>query len=79
MKRLDGLQPPILAFLALVFGPHDSCPAGSQDQVRTSAGDFHAVAARFVEIKEKIRAPYGRAMLQKGESPAGKEATQADA
>ena len=44
MKRLDGLQSPGLALLALFFTPDDRFPVRRQGQPRAGIGDFDAVA-----------------------------------
>ena len=53
MKRLDGLQSPRLALLALFFGPHDRLPVGREDETGAGVGDFDAVAAGLVDVEEK--------------------------
>src|SRR6266576_2419666 len=53
MKRLDRLQPPRLALLALFFGPHDRLPVGREDETGAGVGDFDAVAAGLVDIEEE--------------------------
>jgi hypothetical protein len=53
MKRLDRLQPPGLALLALFLGPHDRLPVGRQDEARAGVGDLDAVAAGLVDVEEE--------------------------
>ncbi len=53
VEGLDGLQPPGLAFLAFLFGPHDRLPVRRQDQPRAGIGDFDAIAAGFIDIKKE--------------------------
>src|SRR5258708_14949765 len=53
MKRLDRLQSPRLALLALLFGPYDRLPVRRQDEPRAGIGDFDPVAAGLVDIKKK--------------------------
>ena len=53
VERLDGLQAPGLALLALVLGPADRLPVGREDQPRAGIGDLDAVAARLVDIKKE--------------------------
>src|SRR6202022_4921944 len=53
MKRLDRLQSPRLAFLALLLGPHDRLPVGREDQARAGIGDLHPIAAGLVDVKKK--------------------------
>ena len=53
MKRLDRLQPPRLALLALFLGPHDRLPVGREDETGAGVGDFDAVAAGLVDIEEE--------------------------
>src|SRR5450759_3926987 len=53
VERLEGLQAPGLALLALGFGPADRFPVRRQHQPRAGAGDFDAVAARLVDVKEE--------------------------
>ena len=45
VKRLDRLQSPGLAFLALFLGPDDRLPVRREDKARAGVGDFDAVAA----------------------------------
>src|SRR3954466_10436962 len=45
MKRLDRLQPPGLAFLALFLRPDDRLPVGREDEAGAGVGDLDAVAA----------------------------------
>src|ERR1700730_14828028 len=53
MKRLDRLQPPRLALLALLLGPHDRLPVGREDETGTGISDLDAVAAGLVDVKKK--------------------------
>src|ERR1700753_1789118 len=53
VKRLDRLQAPGLALLALLLGPDDRLPVGRQDQPRAGVGDLDAVAAGLVDIEEE--------------------------
>src|SRR6476620_10299821 len=53
MKRLDRLQSPGLALLALFLGPDDRLPVGGQDQAGAGIGDFDAVAAGLIDIEEE--------------------------
>ena len=53
MKRLDRLQPPCLALLALFFGPDDRLPVGGEDEAGAGVGDFDAVAAGLVDVEEE--------------------------
>src|SRR5882672_6463540 len=53
MKRLDRLQPPRLALLALLLGPHDRLPVRRQDEAGAGVGDFDAVAAGLVDVEEE--------------------------
>src|SRR5215475_3510389 len=53
VERLDRLEAPGVALLALLLGPHDRLPVGRQDQPRAGIGDLDAVAARLVDIKEE--------------------------
>src|SRR5258705_7399920 len=51
MKRLDRLQPPRLALLALFLGPHDRLPVGREDEAGAGVGPLRAGAPRLVDIK----------------------------
>jgi hypothetical protein len=53
VERLDGLQPPSLALLALLLGPHDRLPVRRQDQPRAGVRDLDAVAAGLPDIEEE--------------------------
>src|SRR5882762_11412857 len=53
MKRLDRLQPPRLALLALFLGPDDRLPVGRKNETGAGVGDFDAVAAGLVDIEEE--------------------------
>ena len=53
MKRLDGLQPPRLALLAFLLGPHDRLPVRGENEPGAGVGDLDPVAARLVDVKEK--------------------------
>ena len=53
MKQLDRLQPPRLALLALFLGPDDRLPVRRENKTGAGVGDFDAVAAGFVDVKEK--------------------------
>ena len=53
VERLDRLQPPGLALLALFLGPHDRLPVRREDQAGAGVGDFDAVAAGLVDIEEE--------------------------
>src|SRR5260370_29201582 len=53
VERLDRLQPPRLALLALFLGPHDRLPVWCQDQAGAGLGDFDAVAAGLVDVEEE--------------------------
>src|SRR5229473_4107785 len=53
MKRLDRLQPPRLALLALFLGPDDRLPVGCEDEAGAGVGDFDAVAAGLVDVEEE--------------------------
>src|ERR1700682_5441972 len=53
MKRLDRLQSPRLALLALFLGPHDRLPVRREDKTGAGVGDFDAVAAGLVDIEEE--------------------------
>src|SRR5439155_18683669 len=53
MKRLDRLQPPRLALLALLLGPDDRLPVRREDQAGAGVGDFDAVAAGLIDVEEE--------------------------
>jgi len=53
MKRLDRLQPPGLALLALFLGPDDRFPVRRQDEAGAGVGDLDAIAAGFVHIQKE--------------------------
>jgi len=53
MKRLDRLQSPRLALLALLLGPYDRLPVRRQNEPGTGIGDFDPVAAGLVDVEEK--------------------------
>src|SRR6185295_4554113 len=53
MKRLDRLQPPRLALLALLLGPHDRLPVRREDETGAGVGDLDAVAAGFIDVEEE--------------------------
>src|SRR6185369_17910288 len=53
VERLDRLQPPGLAFLALFLGPDDRLPVGREDQASAGVSNFDAVAAGLIDVKEK--------------------------
>src|SRR5436305_2074870 len=53
MKRLDRLQSPRLALLALFFGPDDRLPVRREDQAGAGVGDFDAVAAGLPDVEEE--------------------------
>ena len=53
MKRLDRLQPPRLALLAFLLGPHDRFPVRRQDQAGAGIGDLDPVAAGLVDVEEE--------------------------
>src|SRR3982074_3310665 len=50
MERRDGLEPPRLALLALLLGPHDRLPVGRQNETGASVGDLDPVAAGLVDV-----------------------------
>src|SRR5216110_287165 len=53
MERLDRLQPPGLALLALLLGPDDRLPVGREDEAGAGVGDLDAVAAGLIDIQEE--------------------------
>src|SRR5882757_1897249 len=53
MERLDRLQAPGLALLALLLGPHDRFPVRRQDEAGAGVGDLDPIAARLVDIEEE--------------------------
>src|SRR5215510_12079290 len=53
MKRLDRLQSPRLALLALFLGPDDRLPVGREDQAGAGVGNLDAIAAGLVDIEEE--------------------------
>ncbi len=53
VERLDRLQSPGLAFLALFLGPHDRLPVRRQNQPRAGIGELDAIAARLIDIKKE--------------------------
>src|SRR5258708_7479432 len=53
VKRLDGLQPPRLALLALFLGPDDRLPVRREDEAGAGVGDFDAIAAGLVDVEEE--------------------------
>src|SRR5215207_841084 len=53
MERLDRLQPPCLALLALFLGPDDRLPVGREDEAGAGVGDFDAVAAGLIDIEKE--------------------------
>src|SRR5258708_13366754 len=53
MKRLDRLQSPRLALLALLLGPYDRLPVRRQDEPGSGIGDFAPLPARLVPINKK--------------------------
>src|ERR1043166_10122409 len=53
VKRLDRLQSPRLALLALFLGPHDRLPVRREDQAGAGVGDFDAVAAGLPDVEEE--------------------------
>jgi hypothetical protein len=53
VKRLDRLQSPSLALLALFLRPDDRLPVRRQDEAGTGVGDFDAVAAGLIDVEEK--------------------------
>src|SRR5688572_9619738 len=50
VERLDGLQPPRLALLALGFGPDDRLPVRREHEAGAGVGDLDPVAARLVDV-----------------------------
>jgi len=52
-KRVDRLQPPSLALLALFLSPHDRLPVGREDETGAGVGDFDAVAAGLPDMEEE--------------------------
>src|SRR4051794_17939266 len=53
VERLDGLQPPGLALLALFLGPDDRLPVRREDEAGAGVGDFDAVAPGLVDVEEE--------------------------
>jgi len=53
MERLDRLQPPRLALLALFLGPDDRLPVGRENEAGAGVGDLDAVAAGLVDVEEE--------------------------
>jgi len=53
VERLDRLEAPGLALLALLLGPHDRLPVGRQDQPGAGVGDLDPVAARLIDVEEE--------------------------
>src|SRR5712664_3230309 len=53
VKRLDRLQSPRLALLALFLGPHDRLPVRGENETGAGVGDFDAVAAGLVDVEEE--------------------------
>src|SRR5262245_28208625 len=53
VERLDCLQPPGLALLALLLGPDDRLPVGREDEASAGVGDFDAVTAGLPDIEEE--------------------------
>ena len=53
VERLDRLQPPGLALLAVGLGPDDRLPVGREDQSRAGIGEFDAIAGRLPDIEEE--------------------------
>src|SRR5271167_245626 len=53
VKTFDRLQAPSLALLALGFGPDDRLPVRRQDEPGAGVGDFHAIAAGFVDVEKE--------------------------
>src|SRR5947209_20370340 len=53
VERFDGLEPPGLAFFALVFTPADRLPVWREDETRTGIRDFDAIAAGFIYVQEE--------------------------
>src|ERR1700690_4060081 len=53
MKRIDRLQPPRLAFVAPLLGPHDRLPVRRQNETGAGIGNLHPIAAGLVDVEEK--------------------------
>src|SRR4051794_39021302 len=53
MERLDRLQSPGLALLALFLGPDDRLPVRCQNETGSGIGDLDAVAAGLVDVEEE--------------------------
>ena len=53
VERLDGLQPPCLPLLALLFAPADRLPIRREDQTGARIHDLDAVAAGLINVEEK--------------------------
>src|SRR3954468_23182044 len=53
VERLDRLQPPGLALLALFLGPDDRLPVGRENEAGAGVGDLDAVAAGLPDIQEE--------------------------
>src|SRR3954468_22573980 len=53
MERLDRLQSPGLALLALFLGPDDRLPVRRQNETCAGVGDFDAVAAGLVDVEKE--------------------------
>ena len=53
MKRLDGFQPPGLAFFSLRLCPDNCLPVWGQNQTRAGVRQLYAVASRLPDIEEE--------------------------
>src|SRR5690349_4267810 len=53
MERLDRLQSPCLALLALFLGPDDRLPVGRENEAGAGVGDLDAVAAGLIDVEEE--------------------------
>ena len=53
MERLDGLESPCLALLALVLGPCDRLPVRRQNEACAGIRHFDAIAAGLIDVEEE--------------------------
>jgi hypothetical protein len=58
--RLDRLQPPDLAILALSLGPDDRLPVPRQDEADAGVDDLDAAAAGLPTLEKTVSAPSWR-------------------
>jgi hypothetical protein len=62
MKRPD-LFSPSMAVLALFLGPQNRLPVGLENEAGAGVSDLDAVAARLIDVKEKVCLPALKAPL----------------